>query len=56
VQQTVDLIEKHLENAPKLMMECVECLLIGARLMKSHQFSIKIASLALEILRNNESE
>jgi len=52
----VELIEKNLENAPKLMIECVECLLIGARLIESHKFSIRIALLALEITKNNECD
>ena len=47
IQQTVDLIESKLKNAPKVLLECVECLLIGARLLKSHQFSLKVSSVTL---------
>jgi hypothetical protein len=39
-----------------ILLECLNCLLIGAKMIKSDEFSIKIVRLAVQILSNVSSE
>lgn len=39
-----------------MLEECIDCLLIGARIIKVNELSVKIATVALQLIQRSESE
>jgi hypothetical protein len=53
VQTTIDLIQQLIrdKNAPDMLEECIDCLLIGAKIVTVNELAIKLALLALQLMQ-----
>lgn len=53
MQTTIDLIQQLIrdKNAPDMLEECIDCLLIGAKIVTLNELAIKLALLALQIMQ-----